>query len=51
MARGARLDANPVFITDGTQNSLDLCAQAFADVGDKVWIESPGHLGALAAFK
>lgn len=51
VARGARLDASQVFITDGTQNSLDLCAQAFADVGDKVWIESPGYLGALAAFK
>eukprot|EP01030_Chromulinospumella_sphaerica_P019019 gene19019-18896_t len=51
VARGARLDASQVFITDGTQNSLDLCAQAFADAGDKVWIESPGYLGALAAFK
>jgi GntR family transcriptional regulator / MocR family aminotransferase len=51
VARGARLEAHQVFITDGTQNSLDLCAQAFADAGDKVWIESPGYLGALAAFK
>ncbi|MFM2253034.1 MAG: hypothetical protein RJB68_1371 [Pseudomonadota bacterium] len=51
VARGARLDARQVFITDGTQNSLDLCAQAFADAGDKVWIESPGYQGALAAFK
>ncbi len=51
VARGARLDASQVFITDGTQQSLDLCAQAFADAGDKVWIESPGYLGALAAFK
>ncbi|WP_138512928.1 PLP-dependent aminotransferase family protein [Rhodoferax bucti] len=51
VARGARLEASQVFITDGTQGSLALCAQAFADAGDKVWIESPGYQGALAAFK
>lgn len=51
VARGARLDASQVIITDGTQGSLDLCARAFADAGDKVWIESPGYQGALAAFK
>lgn len=51
VARGARLEASQVFITDGTQNSMDLCARAFADAGDKVWIESPGYQGALAAFK
>jgi GntR family transcriptional regulator/MocR family aminotransferase len=51
VARGALLDSRQVFITDGTQSSLDLCARAFADAGDKVWIESPGYQGALAAFR
>jgi GntR family transcriptional regulator/MocR family aminotransferase len=51
VARGALLDSNQVFITDGTQHSLDMVAHAFADAGDKVWMESPGYLGALAAFK
>ncbi|HEX5785940.1 MAG TPA: PLP-dependent aminotransferase family protein [Burkholderiaceae bacterium] len=51
VARGALLDSSQVFITDGTQHSLDIVAHAFADAGDKVWIESPGYLGALAAFK
>jgi len=51
VARGARLDVSQIFITDGTQGSLALCAHAFADAGDKVWIESPGYQGALAAFK
>jgi GntR family transcriptional regulator / MocR family aminotransferase len=51
VARGALLEASQVIITDGTQSSLDLCARAFADAGDKVWIESPGYQGALAAFK
>ncbi|HEY0064472.1 MAG TPA: PLP-dependent aminotransferase family protein [Telluria sp.] len=50
-ARGADCDADQIFITGGTQSSLDLCARAFADAGDKVWIENPGYSGALAAFK
>jgi GntR family transcriptional regulator/MocR family aminotransferase len=50
-ARGADCDASQVFITGGTQASLDLCARAFADAGDKAWIENPGYNGALAAFR
>jgi GntR family transcriptional regulator/MocR family aminotransferase len=38
-----------VFITDGTQSSLDVCLRAFADQGDTLWIEHPGYGGALAA--
>ena len=51
VARGAWVDAAQVFITDGTQGSLDLCARAFADAGDKVWVENPGYQGAVAAFR
>jgi GntR family transcriptional regulator/MocR family aminotransferase len=51
VARGAVLQSAQVFITDGTQSSLDLCAHAFADPGDKVWLENPGYQGALAAFR
>ncbi len=51
VARGALVDSGQVFITDGTQSSLDLVARAFADPGDKVWIENPGYQGALAAFR
>ncbi len=51
VARGALVDAGQVFITDGTQSSLDLCARAFADAGDKVWVENPGYQGAVAAFR
>jgi GntR family transcriptional regulator/MocR family aminotransferase len=50
-ARGADCEPGQVFITTGTQNSLDLCARAFADAGDKAWIENPGYGGALAAFR
>jgi GntR family transcriptional regulator/MocR family aminotransferase len=44
-------DADQVFITDGTQSSLDLCVRAFADAGDTVWMENPGYGGALAACR
>lgn len=50
-ARGAECTPDQVFITAGTQASLDLCARAFADSGDKVWIENPGYAGALAALR
>jgi GntR family transcriptional regulator/MocR family aminotransferase len=50
-SRGVVCDADQVFITDGTQSSLDLCVRAFADAGDTVWIENPGYGGALAACR
>lgn len=48
-ARGVVCDASQVFVTDGTQSSLDLCLRAFADAGDTLWLEHPGYGGALAA--
>ncbi|MET3133941.1 GntR family transcriptional regulator/MocR family aminotransferase [Oxalobacteraceae bacterium GrIS 1.11] len=50
-ARGVLCEASQVFITDGTQSSLDLCAHAFADQGETVWLENPGYPGALAACR
>nr|WP_229217586.1 PLP-dependent aminotransferase family protein [Massilia forsythiae] len=50
-SRGVVCEADQVFITDGAQGSLDLCARACADEGDTVWIEDPGYGGALAAFR
>jgi GntR family transcriptional regulator/MocR family aminotransferase len=51
VSRGVRCDIEQVFITDGTQTSLDLCARILADAGDRVWIEDPGYTGARAAFQ
>ncbi|WP_323121414.1 MocR-like pyridoxine biosynthesis transcription factor PdxR [Burkholderia alba] len=51
VSRGMTCDASQVFITDGTQNGLDLCARALADAGDTAWIENPGYNGARAAFQ
>lgn len=50
-SRGVRCDASQVFVTSGTQASLALCARTFADAGDTAWIENPGYMGALAAFR
>ncbi|MFD1560794.1 PLP-dependent aminotransferase family protein [Paraburkholderia silviterrae] len=46
VSRGVRCRPDQVFITDGTQTSLDLCARFFADAGERVWIENPGYMGA-----
>ncbi|SFV07675.1 MocR-like pyridoxine biosynthesis transcription factor PdxR [Pseudoduganella namucuonensis] len=50
-SRGVLCGVDQVFITDGTQSSLDLCARVCADEGDTVWIENPGYAGAQAAFR
>ena len=50
VSRGVRCQPEQVFITDGTQSSLDLCARLFADPGDRVWIENPGYVGARVAL-
>lgn len=51
VSRGVRCSAEQVFITAGTQASLDLCACMLADPGDSVWVEDPGYHGAKAAFQ
>ncbi|WP_009914639.1 aminotransferase-like domain-containing protein, partial [Burkholderia humptydooensis] len=51
VSRGIGCDAQQVFVTDGTQHGLDLCARTLADSGDTVWIENPGYAGARAAFE
>ncbi|MGF6773464.1 GntR family transcriptional regulator/MocR family aminotransferase [Paraburkholderia sp. GAS199] len=51
VSRGVRCTPEQVFITSGTQASLDLCACMLADPGDSVWVEDPGYNGAKAAFQ
>jgi len=50
VSRGVRCQPQQVFVTNGTQASLDLCAHLFADHGERVWIENPGYLGARSAL-
>lgn len=49
-SRGVRCHADQVVVTHGTQDSLNLCAQLLADVGDLAWIEHPGYGGARVAL-
>ncbi|HEY0892458.1 MAG TPA: PLP-dependent aminotransferase family protein, partial [Cellvibrio sp.] len=49
--RGVICSAEQIFITDGTQQSLGICAHALANAGDSVWIENPGYGGAFQSFK
>lgn len=48
--RGLVCSAEQVFITDGTQQSLGICAHALASAGDTVWIENPGYGGAFQSL-
>lgn len=49
-ARSARCTPDQVIITSGSQQSLDLIARLLLDVGDPVWIEEPGYVGARTVF-
>ncbi|WP_049629064.1 PLP-dependent aminotransferase family protein [Cellvibrio sp. pealriver] len=49
--RGVRCTAEQIFITDGTQQSLSICAHACANAGDNVWVENPGYGGAFQTLK
>ncbi|MGV8837553.1 MocR-like pyridoxine biosynthesis transcription factor PdxR, partial [Cellvibrio sp.] len=49
--RGVICSAEQIFITDGTQQSLGICAHALASAGDTVWIENPGYGGAFQSLK
>lgn len=49
--RGVRCTAAQIFITDGTQQSLGICAHTLANAGDIAWIENPGYGGAFQSLK
>ncbi len=51
VSRSVKLSIEQVMITAGTQQSLDLCAQLLADVGDTVWVEDPCYWGARRVFE
>ncbi|MFA5123539.1 PLP-dependent aminotransferase family protein [Zavarzinia sp.] len=48
--RGIVVAPEQVLVTTGAQGGLDLVARLLCDVGDPVWIEEPGYLGARGAF-
>ncbi|CAB3751327.1 DNA-binding protein [Burkholderia sp. MSh2] len=51
VSRGVRCDTDQVFITDGTQSSLELCARMLANPGESGWLENPCYNGARTAFR
>lgn len=51
VSRGVRCETEQVFITDGTQSSLELCARMLANPGDFGWLENPSYNGARTAFR
>ena len=48
--RGVKATADEVIITTGSQQTLDALGKILISPGDKVAVESPTYLGALAAF-
>jgi 2-aminoadipate transaminase len=50
-AQGTSFTADRVFITNGSQQGLDLSGRMFLDDGDVILCESPTYLGAINAFK
>ncbi|MBZ5792242.1 PLP-dependent aminotransferase family protein [Burkholderia contaminans] len=51
VSRGVRCETGQVFITDGTQGSLELCARMLANPGEFGWLENPCYNGARTAFR
>jgi len=50
-SRGVNCTADQITIVAGMQEALDLAARVFINPGDKVGIENPGYVGALATFE
>ena len=51
VSRSVKVSVEQILITSGTQQSLDLCAQLLADVGDTAWVEDPCYWGARRVFE
>jgi GntR family transcriptional regulator/MocR family aminotransferase len=49
-ARGVRCEPDQVIVVAGSQQGLDLATRVLLDVGDTVWIEDPGYVGARGAL-
>lgn len=49
--RSLSVDPAQIVITSGTRQSLTLAAHLFADPGDTTWVECPGYIGAVDAFR
>jgi GntR family transcriptional regulator / MocR family aminotransferase len=50
-SRGLDCQPEQIMLTMGSQHALDLCTRVICKVGDQVWLENPGYIGAIRAFK
>jgi GntR family transcriptional regulator/MocR family aminotransferase len=50
-SRGIDCSADEVVVVSGVQQALDLVARFLVRSGDAVWVEDPGYVGAVSAFK
>jgi GntR family transcriptional regulator/MocR family aminotransferase len=50
-ARGVRCNADQVFVVNGSQQALDLCARLLVDPGDVAAVEEPSYPGAVVALQ
>jgi GntR family transcriptional regulator/MocR family aminotransferase len=51
VSRSVKVAVENIVITSGTHQSLDLCAQLLADVGDIAWVEDPCYWAARRVFE
>lgn len=49
--KGIKADAENIFLTNGSQQGLDLIAKLFINPGDKILLQSPSYLGAIQTFR
>jgi GntR family transcriptional regulator/MocR family aminotransferase len=49
--RGVRAEPRQIFVMPSAQAAVELVARIVLDAGDLAWLESPGYIGARAAFE
>ncbi len=50
-SRGVKCEPAQIAIVSGVQQAVDLLARLLVRPGDPVWIEDPGYIGTIAAFR
>lgn len=50
-AKGIQAEASNIFLTNGSQQGLDLIAKLFLNPGDEVLLQNPSYLGAIQTFR
>lgn len=50
-SRGVKCEAGRIVIVSGVQQAVDLLARLLVRPGDPVWIEDPGYIGTIRAFR